>query len=445
MREPDHPALSFIQVRTPHVTGRVAPRGLWLFHTAMGASLLIAALGGIVIGVLAATRSGTGADRWLATVQAHATLQLWGWFATFTTALVFESIVRLNRRPPVAVPLRVAVLLLLAAGSVLLGTGSLVEDLARWPSVGGALLLVVGACLFLWLVISVPSARPLAVDVHPLFFRAGATWLVVAAVGGLVASARAEAGVMAPQWFEVMVECVLRGFIMNTVIAVALRAYGHLGVPEVAVRTQLALWGLVNGGLLLWLIGAPAFSSSGSLLVRGTADILLALTMVWATLAFRIVGILRAWRRDSERPRIMVPLAWVGLLTYAALLAVQAASGIARGASPMLLEAGAARHAFMLGFVAPLLIAMAHVVLDRFGTGHAHWRNALTVAFALLVVAWPLRVVPPLADTGLGSGSQMVVAVAGVVAATALILAAAVSARNGLAVAQFERGLRPRR
>jgi hypothetical protein len=52
----------------------------------------------------------------------------------------------------------------------------------------------------------------------------------------------------------------------------------------------------------------------------------------------------------------------------------------------------------MLGYVAPLLVAMLHVVLERFSTGYLLARGWLTTAFALLVVAWPLRTLPPLFD-----------------------------------------------
>ena len=111
---------------------------------------------------------------------------------------------------------------------------------------------------------------------------------------------------------------------------------------------------------------------------------MLVFTLGQATFALRIPGWIRVWRWDTERHRVMVPLAWAGLVAYAALLAVQAVTCIVRGQSPALFEAGATRHAFMLGFVAPLLIAMAQVVFERFGTGRVHWRNGLTAACTLL-------------------------------------------------------------
>jgi hypothetical protein len=52
-----------------------------------------------------------------------------------------------------------------------------------------------------------------------------------------------------------------------------------------------------------------------------------------------------------------------------------------------LYQEGAIRHIFLLGFVLPLMLAMAHIVLARFGAGYIPWQNLLTAGFLLGCVA----------------------------------------------------------
>lgn len=431
-------SIPFVQVATPQVVQRVAPGGAWVLHAALGLSLLIAAFGGVVLGVLAATGTGPGRDRWLATVQAHGDLQLWGWFAVFIVALTFEFIVRLNRRPAVPLRTRVLVLTLLGSGALMSAAGRIAG--AQGVVAGGTGLEIAGAVLFAIVVFRVAPARPWHEDLHPAFFRAGALWLVVAAVVELFAALAMQAGATPAGVLHVAAECVLRGFVLNVTVAVGLRAFpGHLGLPSVSVQSQRAIGLLLNGGLVLWVAGS-ALDVAG---LQAAGDLLLAAALGWMTVTFGLPGSMRAWRRVRERPQWMVPLAWLGLVVYALGLTGGASAQVA-GATPQLLTAGAVRHALMLGFVGPLLLAMSHVVLERFGTGHLLWRDALTSAFVLLVVAWPLRVLPPLAAGGDGMAARGAMGIAGVLVAAALVLAAAVVLRNGLAVAELERSLRTR-
>lgn len=444
MRPMSSTPIPFVQVATPQIVQRMAPRRGWVLHVALAASLLIAALGGIVLGVLAATGLGVGRDRWLATVQGHGDLQLWGWFAVFITALTFEFIVRLNGRPAIALGPRVAVLLLL-------GTGALVSAAGRVAGmqavvVSGAMCEVAGAALFAFLVFRIPPARPLREDLHPGFFRAGSAWLVVAACAELFAALAMQSGTTPVETLHVAVECVLRGFVLNVTVAVGLRAFpGHLGLPPVNARSQRVIGVSLNGGLALWVVSNILPGGLASTVLGAVGDLVLGGALVWATLALGVPGALRSWRRARERPQLMIPIAWVGLVVYAIGLISGAAFVMSRGVEPGLFTAGAVRHVFMLGFVGPLLLAMSHVVLERFGTGRLLWRNALTVAFALLIVAWPLRVVPPLVDDVGSAASRGIMGLAGILVAAALALAAAVIVRNAFAVAAFERQFRTSR
>jgi hypothetical protein len=125
-----------------------------------------------------------------------------------------------------------------------------------------------------------------------------------------------------------------------------------------------------------------------------------------------------------------VPLVWFGVVLYAvALLALGLAPG-REGIS--LYQEGAVRHIFVLGFMLPLMVAMAHIVLARFGTGAVPNENLLTAAFILLVVAWPLRVLPALPSEAPGEGAQGLMAAAGILTIAALAMTAFVSARTAV-------------
>jgi hypothetical protein len=180
---------------------------------------------------------------------------------------------------------------------------------------------------------------------------------------------------------------------------------------------------------LLWLAG-NALQDGPELhpLVR-VADLALAGAIValtaWLRILHPVPGLLRgpayAWQ---------VRIAWLGLIVYATALAIIAALPGDAGLYP----AGAVRHIVLLGFMAPLMVAMSHIVLARFGTGFESQTRLLTVAFALLTVAWPLRVGPALVGDAPGEAGRVVMGIAGLLAIAAFALAAVACLRVALAV-----------
>lgn len=427
-----------LQVRTPQLVQRHAPPAMWLPAGALAVSMAVAAWGGVVLGALAALPLGVGAGRWMAVVQAHAVLQLWGWFAVSIGVLAFEFVVRLNGRDPLPVTARLVTLGLLTAGAVVFAAGGATGIAAAALTVAGAAMIAAGAAYFLVLVVRVPPARPLAIDLHPLFFQAGAAWLAVSALLLLAGAWRGTAGLIAPPVFDASAEVFLLGFCMDVIVATGLRAFpGHLGLPPVGVRRQRAGWVLLNGTVLLRLAAAAGFGP-GSEAAAVAADLGVVLSVAWATVVFAIPGAVRAWGPRSERPQVLVPVAWAGLVAYGLGVAFHTASGLL-GSAPVLLATGGVRHLFMAGFVAPLLLAMMHVVLERFGTGRIVWRDGLTAAFALVVVAWPLRALPPIVDPAAGGVTRASMGVAGALLSLGLALAAAVAARNAVEAVRFAR------
>jgi hypothetical protein len=408
-----------------------APRALWLFAAAMATSLAVAAFGGLALGILAATGRGIARSRWTEIVQAHGGLQLWGWVAVFVVALSFEFIVRFNQQSPFSFRSRAVILGLLVVGSILFAIGQVLGQLDRQLATAGSALAVVGSLGFGWLIFRIRTQRP-RVDLNTFYFRAGAAWLALAAIATLVSSAHMDSGVVPLEETRFWVEVFIRGFVMNVTIAVALHAFpGHLDLPAPSERTQGALFEFLNVSLLVWVAGTGGFGLPGIAWLQRAGDIAFVGTLLFATVAFSLVRSVLSLTRSSARYQVMVPIAWAGLLAYAVGLAIQAAPG----QDLTLYQTGAVRHMFLLGFMAPLMIAMAHIVLTHFGVGRVVWQNWLTAAFVLLIIAWPLRVVPPLLDRSVSSTTEGLMGIAGTLAAMGLALAAVVAARNALAIA----------
>lgn len=431
-------------VWTGHPGQRLAPPWLWFPAAAMAVALLIAAVGGLTFGVLAALEAGVAGDRWLATVQAHGELQLWGWFAVFIAALLFEFIVRFNGRPPIPVVPRALVLSCLGGGAIVSATGRvLFYEGGQVLVIAGATSMVLGALLLTGVVLRIRPTRPLRMDLHPLFFRSGAIWLLVAAIAALVASRDVVAGATQFGESQVVAELFLRGFVVNVTVAVALRAFvGHLGLPPLPVARQRVIWALVNGSILAWVLGRPSFGLPGVEALVSVGDLFFAAGVLWATWALGIGRAVGQWSRHSARPQILVPIAWLGLVVYAIVLSVQAVGVLAGGAQPAPFEVGAARHVLMLGFVAPLFIAMAHVVLERFLIGRLVSEHWLTASSALLIIAWPMRVVPSLVGGGEWDATRGLMATAGILSAAALLIAAAVALQNAIVAERYARQAR---
>ncbi len=408
-----------------------------LFAISMAGASLVAVGAGLVLGILAATQSWVGAERWTQSVQAHGRLQLFGFAAPLIVALALEFIPRVNGRPQFRVITRALLPAALAAAALLLAASQVWNSdvgFLVWP---GVVLLAGGTVVFAAAVWSVPRRLPLSLDAQPLFLRVAAAWFVVASAFSAWGIVRAEDGVIPLDYSRAAVETFLRGFVMLMILGIALRAFvGHLGLPMLPAKKQVATLALLSGSLAAWLIGQGLGPIPEVAVLARVGDAVYALSLLLFTYWF---GVLKPLRRPSLNPRygLLIPVAWVSAVVYAALLFATAASGW----DADLYEEGALRHVFVLGFMLPLMVAMAHIVLARFAVGFVPWERALTASFVFLVVAWPLRVVPALIGEATSAAGEGLLGLAGVLTMVGLALLALVCARTALLAARRERAM----
>ncbi len=434
-RSPGDVPLEVVQVRMrPPSPPPIAMR--WLFAAAMAASLLVAAFGGLLLGVLAAFETGPAAGNWSRVVQAHGHLQLFGWVAVFVGALAMEFIIRLNQRGPLPAQVRLAAVAGLAAGGIVGAWGQLAGW--EWLWAAGSVVALVGSVILAAAIFSVRPARRWRDDPHWLFFRAAMCWLAVAAVLSVATAVRSTDGVARLDDARAVNELMLRGFVTLMIAGVGLRAFpGHLGTGPANTKAALVSFGLMNGGLVVWFLGSGAVGMPETWGLRLAGDVAHAagfVTIAWALGIPRVFG--RVLKGDLFVT--LVGLSWVGAVAYVALLVGQAL--VSPATDPGIYAAGATRHAFLTGFMAPLMLAMAHIVLARFGTGRVGFGRALTAAFAMVVVAWPLRVGAALVSDAPGTAPKAVLGGAGVATMAAFVLAAFVCAVNARAIFRAQRG-----
>ncbi len=304
-----------------------------------------------------------------------------------------------------------------------------------WPI--GAALSTASAAGLAAIVLRVSAVRPLRGEPQPLFFRVAAIWLVTGTGLHLLSVLTAEGAIVPLAESRLETELLIRGFVLNTIIAVGLRAFpGHLELRPVTARRQAIVLATINGSLVAWAASSGAFGLPDSAGLQEGADLALAGGLLGLT---AWLGVLSPLRHPGHGPRIrvLVPVAWCGLVVYAIALIAAVTAG---GADEMsLYQEGGVRHIFMLGYMAPLMIAMAHVVLARFGTGRVKWEPLLTTAFIVLMAGWPLRVAPVLFADSPGEIGRAVLGAAAALTAVALVGLGIVALATALQIRQTER------
>jgi len=361
----------------------------------------------------------TGDLVWLALVQVHGTIQLYGFAALFLMGVGLHVLPRFRGAPPTARWLAATAYAATASGIVL---RAVTQPVLAFPGRGVLLplsgaLLVVGTTAF-----AIAAMRALrgGTNAHrpdELVMAAGVIAAPAAAVLAAMVFWSGDPPLLAdPSADDRGVWAMLLVCLVTTVVGVWARlAAGFTATPPAPPRRLLT-------GAAIWLLGAVGTVAGIPLaalaLLAGIAVIVWALGVFGATIARqRLVS-------HARLTRLAVRSAMVWAIAGSALLAWYALRDLLGGPAASYLETSAARHAFALGFVTLMIYGVAARALPSF-LGRRNWSERLQLATIVLANAGvALRVVPQ--ALGLeGDAANGLVAVSGALAYAALAVFAA--------------------
>lgn len=358
----------------------------------------------------------------------HAGFQIWGFVFLFIAGVAYHALPRFLgtelRRPDMAK----ATLWLTLAGQVLLGWGRLGELVPGSVAAlaAGAGLQFLGAlgfgtvCLSTWRASKAPS------ELFHAFLGAGTLGWIAAA--GLLVAGAVEAVLegdadAAVRWNQGVYAAALFSGALAWIQGMFLRTGAHF----LALRDPRR--SLLNLSLALGQLGTLAMVA-GALRIRRPDGLWLldgGLATVALSAALFVAGV-RPFRssappsssQDARFARA-TRLAFGGALVFSALGMFYGVADLIGGASGLIHDG--ARHAFTLGFVTPLIFAMAGRILPVFSGADLRWPALHAWGLGLIVAGFLLRE----AQVGVALfGAQELIKVSGVsgiVAATGVLLA----------------------
>ena len=356
----------------------------------------------------------TGELAWLALVQVHGTIQLFGFAGMFLMGVGLHVLPRFRGAPPT--PRALAALAYASTVSAIL-LRAVTQPVLSFPArifllpLSG-LLLVVGTTAF-----AIGALRALrgGTNAHrpdELVMAAGVFAAPVAAILFMLEFPLDAPGLLADQGADDRaVWAMLLVCLSTTIFGVWARlAPGFTATPPARPI-------LLRAGSALWILGAVGVAAGIAIaplaLFVGLVVIVRALGVFGATIARHPLV------SHARLTRLAVRSAIVWALVGSALLAWYALRAAISGAQPSYLETSAARHSFALGFVTLMIFGVAARALPSF-LGRRNWSERLQLATLLLAnIGLALRVLPQ----GLGADgdtASFVVAVSGVLAYAAL-------------------------
>lgn len=374
---------------------------------------------------------------WLALVQVHGTIQLFGFAAMFMMGVGLHLLPRFRgaARPPRAL---VALALSGTVGAVVIR--AIAQPFLALPgrdlllSLSG-ILLVTGTGAF-----AVGALRALRGGSSPhrpdeLVMAAGVLAAPLAAV--LIATEMPLRG--APLLVDQLagdraIWTMLLGSLGTAIFGVWARlAPGFIAAPPARPHRLI-------GGAALWLVGVAGLVVG----VPFAAFALLAglVTLVWAVGIFGPSIARQRLPEPARATRLTARSAFLWALVGAALLVAYDVRTAVIGTSSSYLEISAARHAFALGFVTLMIYGVAARSLPMF-IDRRLWSQRVGVAvIALANAGVALRVVPQVIGAD-GPAANGLVAASGVLAYLALVAFAVniVQTLRGPALGRFPRGV----
>lgn len=352
---------------------------------------------------------------WLALVQVHGTIQLFGFAALFLMGVGLHVLPRFRAAPPPPRPLVAVALGGTALGIVLRAVAQPFIDLpGRDPLlVLSSLLLLLGTMAF-----ASAAIGALRGGTHPhrpdeLVMTAGLAGAPIAALLVAVAIPLRGAALLVDQAADDRaIWAMLLGCLATSIFGVWARlAPGFVATPPARG------WRLQSGAAV-WLIGVV-----GIVLGVPFASVALLAGVVTVAWAVGIYGpsIARqplAGHARATRLAVRTAFGWaiVGALV---LVGYDVRSRMAGGAPPTYFEISAARHAFALGFVTLMIYGVAARALPSFLDRRLWSQRLAWVVIAFANTGVGLRVLPQAAGVE-GDLANAVIAVSGIAAYLAL-------------------------
>jgi len=377
----------------------------WFLLTALALTLG----GGITSGTAAAmTGGGWGGlqgEAWLALVQTHGHLQIFGFLGLFIAGMALHIVPRFKGQAPPPARLAYATYGLLTAGLLMrVLTQPHAEGVVRPVFAASGIVQLAGAIVFGGIVATILLRARERREPFDAYIAVATTGFVAAAAmnAWLVLDAASDkTRALNPAGDEALLAAMTLGVVAPFVLGVSFRVLPFfLGLRPANPRLRdAALVALVVAVPLrvaaVWL---PQFGSYGwAEPLERVAVFAIVGALACVVAALRVFEPVEA-REDAPHAYpgfgAAVRLAFGWLCVAAALDAYWQLREIDGGFTPMY-ASGAIRHAYILGFATVMMMAVSYRTIPVFSGREPRWPRAIPVSFALVLGAAVLRIVPP--------------------------------------------------
>jgi len=390
-----------------HAPAGLPPGVAQPYRLFLATAALIAVVAGISSGIAAAITGHWGGlvgESWLALVQAHGHLQVWGFLALFIMGMAFHILPRFKGQAPAPAWLAFSTYGLVAGGaSVYASVQPHADGSLRPLFVAGSAAEVAGVALFCWFVGTTMWRARAKREPFDAFIVAGAAALAgVAAMNfALVIEAAGDrARLLSAAGDQAMLMLAAQGFAALFVLGVSLRVlpfFAGLRPPHTrALLVALAALAValpLRAAMTWW----PAFDANGwSVDVGHAAALAAVVAFAAAVVALRVFEPQETTELPEATPPLflaMVRAAYAWLIVAVALDAYWQLREIDGGFTPMY-AGGAVRHAYMVGFATSMLLPMAYRTVPVFSGRALPWPRLISASFLAVLAGAALRIAP---------------------------------------------------
>lgn len=384
-----------------------------IYKVFLKTAIVIALTAGCTLGAItlvAMALSGSVASVWGAITQAHGHAQIFGWVGLFIMGIAYHVLPRLKATQLQGRPLALASYGFVLGGIVL---RTLAQPFAMNPLLAdvvifSATLELIGASLFLYVVVRTLASSPQPVDVYEKYILASVAWfwaLATATLALALYSAAYGLDIVPSNLDAPYLHMGLMGFAGMMIFGITLRTipvFMGLRTPDKGAFDAI-FWAL-NLGIALRVASGFLHASYGSITTyiaaAGAAlEYIAILGFVYSLSLFRkpVMNIAEAGAERGYEKFIRAAYAW--LLVAASMTTAYALYQVATGQEVAHSLVGAYRHTLTVGFISMMILGMASRIIPVFTGGRLNSPTLLLGSFVLINLGNALRVTSqPLAD-----------------------------------------------